>query len=157
MTDITIRRATIADIDALALHRASMFRDMGVLSADLFQPLVDATRDYLAEAMPADEYLAWVAVANEKVVAGAGMQLRRILPRPRDGGAEIIRSRQAIVLNVYTDNAFRKRGIANQLMREIIGWTQANQIQSVVLHAAPAARSIYEKLGFVATNEMRLK
>ena len=41
-------------------------------------------------------------------------------------------------------------------MHEVLNWTTRNGVKSVVLHAAPEARGLYEKLGFVATNEMRL-
>jgi GNAT superfamily N-acetyltransferase len=157
MTSVTIRRATEADVPALAYHRAAMFRDMGVLAEHLFQPLVDASLRYLPDAMQTGEYISWVATeGSDAIVAGAGLQLRRMLPRPDDDGGELIYGPQALVLNVYTEPAWRRRGVAKLLMHELLSWTTRNGVKSVVLHAAPEARSLYEKLGFVATNEMRL-
>jgi hypothetical protein len=40
-------------------------------------------------------------------------------------------------------------------MREVLEWARAERIESLVLHAAPDGRPLYEQLGFVATNEMR--
>jgi GNAT superfamily N-acetyltransferase len=154
---VTVRRATEADIPTLAYHRAAMFRDMGVLRGDLFEPLLEATMNYLPGAMQTGEYISWVAIdAAGQIVAGAGLQLRRMLPRPNDDGGDIIHGPQAIVLNVYTEQTWRRRGIARLLMQELLQWTADNGVKSVVLHAAPEARTLYETLGFVAANEMRL-
>jgi GNAT superfamily N-acetyltransferase len=153
---VTVRPATEADIPILAYHRAAMFRDMGVLREQLFDPLVADVVKYLSAAMPTGEYIGWVAVDTAgAIVGGAGLQLRSMLPRPDDDGGDIIHGPQAIVLNVYTKRAWRRRGVARLLMQQLLNWTTDNRVQSVVLHAAPEARGLYEQLGFVATNEMR--
>src|SRR5262249_55056888 len=85
MSDVTIRRATVGDAAAIARHRAEMFRDMGDLPDDLYAELVDATRAWVERAIPAGEYAAWLALPadGDEVVAGAGVQLRPLIPRPR--------------------------------------------------------------------------
>ena len=40
-------------------------------------------------------------------------------------------------------------------MRELLSWCRANGVESVVLHASPEGRPLYEQLGFTPTNEMR--
>jgi hypothetical protein len=40
-------------------------------------------------------------------------------------------------------------------MREVIRWAGKEQLDRLVLHASDAGRPLYERLGFVATNEMR--
>lgn len=154
---VTIRRATEADIPTVAYHRAAMFRDMGALREHLFEPLIEASLRYLPEAMRTGEYISWVATdPTGEIVGGAGLQLRRMLPRPDEDGGDIIHGPQALVLNVYVERAWRRRGVARLLMHELLSWTTDNGVKSVVLHAAPEGRSLYEQLGFVATNEMRL-
>lgn len=160
MTDgFEIRAATAADALILGQHRAGMFRDMGVLTDHLYQTLVDATRDYFEQAIPSGEYVAWVAYPthrSQEIVAGAGVQLRRVLPHPkRPDGNELSLGPQGIVLNVYTEPAWRRRGIALLLMRRVLEWASANDVTNLVLHASQDGRSLYEKLGFVQTNEMR--
>jgi len=158
MTDqFTVRVATAADASTLAQQRAAMFRDMDVLPQPLDAPLVDASRRYFEEAIPAGEYLGWVAsiMGSREVIAGAGLQLRRVLPHPDLGRSEIILGLQGVVLNVYTEPAWRRRGLAALLMRYVLDWAKANGVKSLVLHASRDARLLYEKLGFIPTNEMR--
>ena len=62
-----------------------------------------------------------------------------------------------MILNLYTEPEFRRRGIARQIMLTILSWVKDHGLRAVNLHASAAGRPLYEKLGFEATNEMRLK
>ncbi|MDB4910992.1 MAG: hypothetical protein JWO39_1815, partial [Gemmatimonadetes bacterium] len=64
-SDILVRRGTVADISALAHHRAGMYRDMGVIPSSDEAQLFDATTAYLRSALESGEYLAWLAVTSE--------------------------------------------------------------------------------------------
>ena len=89
------------------------------------------------------------------IVAGAGVQLQPILPRPLDVST-IGEGRQGTIVNVFTEPQWRRRGIAGLLIKEIITWSKNEQIDRLVLHASNEGRSIYERLGFTESNEMRL-
>jgi GNAT superfamily N-acetyltransferase len=155
-----VRRAGAEDIPTLACHRAWMFRDMGKLPADKSEALQEATASYLRAALPRGEYVAWVAEAAGTppvIVGGAGVQLRPILPRPREGGGDLELGPEAIVLNVYVELDWRRRGVAQALMRALLDELAARGVQRIVLHASEDGRRLYERLGFVPTNEMRLR
>jgi GNAT superfamily N-acetyltransferase len=156
----SIRSATVADRDVIARHRVAMFRDMGALTPDAATLMHEATMTYLSQAMPAAEYLGWLAApiaTPDRIAAGAGVQLRRVLPFPRRAGERpaVAAGRQAIVLNVYTEPEFRRQGLARRLLRTVLAWARAASVDSLVLHAAPAGRALYQSLGFAPTNEMR--
>lgn len=141
----------------MAIHRVSMFRDMGrPLNEGVAEALIDATVSYLLEAIPRGEYLGWIAedpAAN--VVGGAGVQLRRILPRVLDTGTGLEPGPEAIIVNVYVERGWRRRGIADALMRALLDALRVRGIRRIVLHASREGRPLYERLGFVQTNEMR--
>jgi len=61
---------------------------------------------------------------------------------------------EAIVVNVYTEPAWRRRGAARTLMEQVIDWARAQGIGRLVLHASKDGRALYERLGFAPTNEM---
>jgi GNAT superfamily N-acetyltransferase len=155
-----VRRAELKDAAVIARHRARMFQDMGEIPATMFDDFVEASRVWTERALASGEYLGWLAIPKTQpdgIAAGAGVQLRQVPPhplRPSKGDA-FAKGRHAIVLNVFTEPEWRKRGVAVLLMNEILGWARNEKLDRLVLHASPEARSLYERMGFIATNEMR--
>lgn len=159
----TIRLATIDDVDIIADHRARMFDEMGDVQPGTFEALRARSGERLREFFNRGEYIGWLAISvgrPDLIVGGAGVQLREVLPHPIYQGENrggVAKGRHAIVINVFTEPEWRRQGIAEVLMQRIIEWAQVEQLDSLVLHASEAGRSLYERLGFVRTNEMRLK
>lgn len=89
------------------------------------------------------------------VVGGAGVQLQPILPRPLDA-SRIGEGPRGTIVNVFTEPQWRRRGIAGLLMKEIITWSMDEHLDRLLLHASDDGRSLYERLGFIAGNEMHL-
>jgi GNAT superfamily N-acetyltransferase len=133
-----------------------MFQDMGDVSDDGFEILRAKARLRLKEWLESGDYIGWLATPADKpetVVGGAGIQLQPILPRPRD--ASIIgEGPQGTIVNVFTEPQWRRRGIAGRLVKEIIAWSKNEGLDRLLLHAADDGRSVYERLGFIAGNEM---
>lgn len=155
-----IRLATVADADVIARHRARMFQDMGDLPPDLFESFRAKSREKILPMLAGGEYVGWLASPENEpnnIVAGAGAQLRDVMPHPAEhanGYVTVANGRHAIVLNVFTEPDWRRRGIAALLMKRIVDWSREQKLDRLVLHAAPDARALYERLGFVATTEM---
>lgn len=156
---IDVRLATAADVPLLARHRAEMFRDMGDLPDDgHYSTLLASAEREMTAWLAGGDYVGFVASPQGRpgeIVAGAGIQIRKLLPRPLSGGGGIRLGPEAIVLNVFTERAWRRQGIAELLLRHVIEWAKGHGIARLVLHASPDGRPLYERLGFVPTNEMR--
>jgi GNAT superfamily N-acetyltransferase len=155
---VRIQRATAADATVLARHRVEMFRDMGKLDDATYPRLFEASVAYFARAIPAGEYVAWIATpatAPDAPIAGAGLHVRALIPRPNETGSALVRGPEGIAVNVFTERHWRRRGIGARLMRELLEWARAHDIERLVLHASGDGRNLYEKMGFVPTNEMR--
>ena len=156
-----IRLATVADAEIIARHRARMFHEMGLVPEHLFEPYRTQCEACLREMLETGAYIGWLAAPNERfdqVVAGVGVQLRSVLPHPVEGpGGEIsiAAGRHAIIINVFTEPEWRRRGIAKLLMEQIIAWARTERLDRLVLHASDEGRVLYEHMGFVPTNEMR--
>jgi len=152
-----IRRATAQDAGIVAWHRARMFQDMGDVSRDAFEILRAKARARLKEWLDSGDYVGWLATPAdqpEMVVGGAGVQLQPILPRPVNAST-VGEGRQGTVVNVFTEPQWRRRGIAGLLIKEIITWSKDEHLDRLLLHASDEGRSLYERLGFIAGNEMR--
>ncbi len=134
-----------------------MFQDMGDISGDAFEILRAKARVRLKEWLDSGDYVGWLAAPADQpeiVVGGAGVQLQPILPRPVNAST-VGEGRQGTVVNVFTEPQWRRRGIAGLLIKEIITWSKDEHLERLLLHASDEGRSVYERLGFIAGNEMR--
>jgi len=129
-----------------------MFQDMGEGSSEDLDRMVEATAPWLAGALSDGSYRGWLAEGPQgKVVAGGGILLSSWPAGPHDPI-----TRRALIINVYTEPEARRQGLARRLMLLMIQWLKEQGFSSVVLHASDAGRHLYETLGFIPTNEMRL-
>ena len=130
-----------------------MFRDMGEGTVEDLDRMVAVTAPWLALALADGSYRHWLALDGSGRVGGGGGVLLCAWPaNPKDPCAQ-----RAVILNVYTEPEFRKQGIARQIMQTILAWVKEQGLRSVNLHASNQGRRLYEKLGFEATNEMRMR
>jgi len=147
--EIAIREATRGEAAIILHQRRSMFRDMGEGTVEELDRMVEVASPWLADG----SYRHWLALdASGRVAGGGGVLLSPWPANPRDPCRQ-----RAVILNVYTEPEFRRRGIARQIMLAILAWVEGHGFRSVNLHASDEGRQLYEKLGFAATNEMRLK
>src|ERR1019366_3866862 len=151
--EITIREAAPGESAIILHHRRSMFRDMGEGTVEELDRMVEVARLWLARALADGSYRHWLALdGSGRVAGGGGGVLCPWRANPKDSCTQ-----RAVILNVYTEPEFRKRGIARQIMLTILAWIKQQGLRAVNLHASKEGRPLYEKLGFEATNEMRLK
>ena len=143
----TFRPATVADAALITSQREAMFTDMGTEyteAAARFTPWVQRH-------LTAGTYLGWIAEAEGRAVAGAGLLVMDWPPHVID--PQPLRS---YLLNVYTHQGHRGHGLARTLTELAVAETRRRGIRIMSLHASEYGRPIYERLGFVPTNEMRL-
>jgi GNAT superfamily N-acetyltransferase len=152
--DIRVRRAEIEDLKHLVHHRQAMFEEMGFRDAADLARVAQASNEYFREALRLGTYVGWFAEdANAgKVVGGGGLV---IAPWPGFPGEN--RAERVWILNMYTEPAARRQGIAKGLLKEMIEWCRKRGLRTVSLHASVFGRPLYESVGFEPTNEMRLK
>ena len=150
---IAIRRAGVNDADTIAEHRLAMFRAMGYRDAAALTSMKRRFLPWVGAKLESGDYLAWLAVTtSDHAVAGAGLWLM-------DWPAHMLNSsaRRGNILNVYTEPAFRRQGLARALIQAALYWCGVNGIDFAILHASEDGRRLYEELGFQAGNEMRMK
>ena len=156
-----VRRAAPTDAGAIAWHRARMFQDMGEVSGEMFDSFRAQSERWTKRALESGEYVGWLGIsksAPDIIIAGAGVQLRQVAPHPRrvaGGEVAIAEGRHGMIINVFTEPEWRGRGLATLLMQNILVWARTEQLDRLLLHASTLGRSLYERLGFVETNEMR--
>lgn len=150
---VRIEPVVVEDAELLGRHRSLMFVETGMMPEERFAAMAAACCAYYRWAIPDGEYRGWKAVdeATGRVAASGGFQLRAILPRP-----DSIEGREAIIVSMYTEPDYRRRGLGKQLVEVMLGACRALGVQRVTLHASQFGEPLYEQFGFRRTNEMRL-
>lgn len=142
----TIRRATMDDLEQVISLRIEFLGDCWQCDCSSDTVLQISTREYVERNLPTHALRVWFAETGGEVVATGGMIFFDRMPTVSNKIG-----REAYLLSVYTRPAWRGRGIANVMMREMIDHAWAEGVGRIFLHASDAGRPIYEKLGFTTT------
>lgn len=145
---LTFSVATLADLPRVVEMKLAMFADVG--RSALLPPGIEKVIRAEYQDLYAKD-LAWhfLARTNEGIVACVGAFLKSDLPfryfdPPQYG----------FIGDVFTEPAYRGRGLATALNQEAIRWLRGKGVAMVRLLASEAGRPIYEKLGFRPSDEM---
>ena len=129
-----------------------MFREMGGDYENKMPLYEDASQAYLEQALRDGSYVGLLGEIDGTTMAGGG-----ILIAGWPGSPLNFEARRAWILNIYVEPAHRRKGHARNIIESLVEWCRRHGFQSVSLHASLDGRALYEKLGFQATNEMRLR
>lgn len=142
----TIRRATLADLDALVALRVALMREMGDVAPADEAALAEAIRRFLIAELPAGRFLVWVAAGEDgAVIACGGLVFVRKPPSPRNHSG-----REAYIMNMYTAPQWRGRGLASRLFAALVAQARESGVGGIRLHATEDGRGLYARAGFRA-------
>ncbi len=146
-----VRRATLKDLDILAYQRREMFSDMGIFSR---KEASSGDKEYVSwvrEKFKQGKYFGFLIENGEgKVVSGGCLWLEEVQPRPLAKKKEV-----PYLLSVHTEKEYRGQGLATLVVKESIKWAKKHGYPRVELHASEQGESVYKRLGFKHTKEMR--
>src|ERR1043166_3522569 len=118
--EFQVRFAIPDDAEVIGYHRARMFQDMGQIPDRLFDRFRSRSAERVREMLVSGEYVGWLATPAtkpESVIAGAGVQLRRVLPHPGGGDTGFADGRQALIINVFPEPEWRRRGLPEVVVK----------------------------------------
>jgi ribosomal protein S18 acetylase RimI-like enzyme len=148
---LTIRPGTCAELSRYADFWLAMFEEVGNISqSQMAADWRQRFRAYFERRIGDNEARFFVALDGPAIVGTSGALIADGYPFAVQG------IKRGYVFGVRVDPAYRRRGIATALTREAIEFLRAVGCVRVRLHASRFGRPIYERLGFVPTNEMEL-
>lgn len=159
MTPFTLRRAEWTDVQTLVDLRIAYLKEVENLDPELIDSaFIEATRRYFMRKMPTGEYTGWVAITQPTAAKEARGQMRsRIIgtagifsydrPPTQPGGG-----REARLINVYTVDSWRGKGVANALIEACVESARRAGVHRILVDDSPAGRRLYEKAGFTIVN-----
>ncbi|KYK38133.1 MAG: hypothetical protein AYK18_08135 [Theionarchaea archaeon DG-70] len=151
---IHYRRAHTDDIEILIDFRIRFLNELyNHPENEESEILRKALRGYFSKAIPANNFIAWLAEYNGKTIGTSGMVVWQV--PSRYGGLES--GRLGYILNMYTIPEARKKGICTHLLHKLITEAQSLGLKYLHLHASPDGMNIYKKAGFVRPSLVELE
>jgi GNAT superfamily N-acetyltransferase len=153
MRGIRIRRATLRDLDILVMQRRQMFEEMSPFTQTEHAVGDREYRRWVRRLLPRGSFVAWIGWSpSDAPVAGGAVWLVDRQPRPGRPAHQA-----PYLLSMYTDPAFRGRGIASRIVKEAMRWAKLHGYSYMTLHASRQGRRLYSKLKWKRTWEMAVK
>jgi len=126
-----------------------MFRDAGRRD-DVLAPMTAHFREWLKPRLADGSYFGFVMSDDGVDAAGIGLMLIEWPPHPEHPTQD----KRGYVLNVFVEPAYRKRGLARELMALADAEFARRGVSYAVLHATEKGRPLYQGLGWNGTTEM---
>ena len=150
MNEIELRRAGAQDVPLLTDLRKTVLIAANKLPADADLSHLDGP----CAAYFADEgkHTTILALDGDKIVGERSADYHTEMPTCANPSG-----RCAFLMNIYTDPAYRRKGIAARIVGALVEDARARGAGSVLLEATDMGAPLYRKLGFVdAKGYMRL-
>ncbi len=152
--NLMLRKATNQEDFIIAQHFYQLWLDNEVSPDSIRDDWLEVTLQFIDQARQELSFQAFVAEVEGNIVASASCQLfAGLYPSPFKSEYR----QYGYIWNVYVESAYRHQGIATKLTNESINYLKSLGCTRAILHASPHGKPVYEKLGFVASNEMRLE
>jgi ribosomal protein S18 acetylase RimI-like enzyme len=143
MSDAAIRLATPADIDELARLRWRLYTEHGA-HGEPFELYVERFRAFARDALGRDDWRAWCAEADGRLVAAVWLRTVPRVPAPGRPDPSPI----GYLTNMYVEPEHRSRGLGTLMVRELIAHCAADGFDVVIAFPADDAYGFYERNGF---------
>ena len=148
--ELVIRRATLADLEALTAARIALFTELGELPEGFAtNTFATACSIQLGSMMSSAGASAWLAFSPD----GAACASAILLDYPRLPSPRNPRTREGYSMNVYVAPAWRRRGIASALIAGALTEAKQRGLARVRLHTTLAGREVYRAHGFQPRND----
>ena len=138
---ITYRKLEEKDLETFIRMRITQLREEGA-TEDL--DLVPALMDYYHRHMADGTFVSWLAVDDDQIVGTSGMSF---VEKPPYFGCPT--GRVGLLSSMYTDPAYRRRGIAKELRRRVVEEAREYGCGSVQITASDMGVLLYTDFGFV--------
>ena len=152
-TNLTIVPALSAEDSIVARHFYQLWLDNNIESNSIQDDWLEITLEFIAKARQELSFQAFVGEIDGKIVGSVSCQIfAGLYPFPFKPNVR----KYGYIWNVFVESTYRRQGIGSKLTNKAINYLQSLDCTHAILHASPHGKPVYEKLGFVAKNEMIL-
>ncbi len=141
---ITYQKLTTKELDIFIGMRINQLREEGA-KEDI--DLVPALRDYYQRHMADDTFVSWLALDSGKIIGTSGMS---IVEKPPYFGCPS--GRIGLLSSMFTDKAYRRQGIAKELLSRVVNEARERGCGTVQITASDMGVLLYTNFGFTKNN-----
>lgn len=138
--------ASKADVELFMQSRLEMLKVVNDLPSDFCfdNELIEKSREYFEKA----DQTTVLALDGETVIGCTTLCYIELLPTFSHPTGK-----RAHLMNVYTNDQYRRQGIASRMMQMVIHEAKAKRVTEISLDATESGRPLYKKFGFVGNDE----
>ena len=140
LTEITYRKLTKDDLDAFIRMRITQLREEGAEEDTDLRP---ALEDYYHRHLADGTFVSWLALDGDRIIGTSGMSF---VEKPPYFGCP--NGKIGLLSSMYTDPAYRRRGIARELLRRVTEEARAFGCGAVQITASDMGVLLYTDSGF---------
>lgn len=145
------RKATLKDLDALVKLRIEFMKEVnGTKSKDddeKYGLLAQTNAEYFKKHLPDNSFIAWLAVDQGEIIGTSGLVFYDRPPSYKN-----LTGKNAYIMNIYTLEAYRKKGIASLLLEKTVNEAFSLGYSAIYLNATDMGKPLYLKHGFKDVN-----
>lgn len=143
------KRATLADIKILTETRIEVLRAANHLTDDTDMSEVEReSYNYYQKALHEGSHIAYLVFDGNRFVGAGGVSFFQVMPTYHNPSGK-----KAYIMNMYTDSAYRRKGIATKTLDLLVRDIKNRGITAISLEATDMGRPLYEKYGFIKMND----
>ena len=137
---ITYRKLTGEDLETFIQMRIRQLREEGATEEI---DLVPALQDYYGRHMADGTFVSWLALDGDQIVGTSGMSF---VEKPPYFGCPS--GRIGLLSSMFTDPAYRRKGIARELLSRVVEEARAYGCGAVQITASDMGVLLYTSFGF---------
>lgn len=138
---ITYRKLTEKELDTFIQMRIRQLREEG---AKENVDLAPALKDYYMRHMADGTFVSWLALDGDAIVGTSGMSFVEKPPYFSCPSGKI-----GLLSSMFTEPAYRRQGIAKELLRRVVDEARAYGCGAVQITASDMGVLLYADFGFV--------
>lgn len=141
---ITYQKLTAKELDIFIGMRINQLREEGAKEDIDLRP---ALREYYQRHMADDTFVSWLALDSGKIIGTSGMS---IVEKPPYFGCPS--GRIGLLSSMFTDKAYRRQGIAKELLSTVVNEARERGCGTVQITASDMGVLLYTNFGFTKNN-----
>ena len=141
---ITYQKLTAKELDIFIGMRINQLREEGAKENIDLRP---ALREYYQRHMADDTFVSWLALDGGKIIGTSGMS---IVEKPPYFGCPS--GRIGLLSSMFTDKAYRRQGIAKELLSRVVNEARERGCGTVQITASDMGVLLYTNFGFMKNN-----